>query len=59
MIFSEGTKVTYKDISGSVAFVCDRYLVIEIASSFERKPARLLVYRHNYNLIKIDEETSK
>lgn len=48
MSFIEGTEVIYKDLSGTIDFVCPSYVVISIASK-TATPARLLVYRKYYS----------
>lgn len=51
MRFSEGMKVSYDNFDGSISFVGDNYIVIEIDGSTNQNPARLLIYRHNYKYV--------
>jgi hypothetical protein len=59
MIFAEGTEVIYKGKSGVINFVCETYVVVEVPSAPDRNPARLLVFRHNYNQIEISKASTK
>jgi hypothetical protein len=59
MIFAEGTKVIYKGSYGVIDFICESYVVVEVPSTPDRNPARLLVFRHNYNEIEIAKASTK
>lgn len=54
-MFEEGTKVSYQSMRGTLNFIGESYVVIELESSESRSPARLLVYRQNYKLIEVLE----
>lgn len=51
----EGIKASYDTFEGIISFVGDNYIVIEIAGSTDKNPARLLIYRHNYKYVQILE----
>lgn len=53
MIFSEGLEIQYKDMYGVVDFICNSYIIIKLDSASHRNPARLLIYRENYNQIQV------
>jgi hypothetical protein len=59
MIFSEGVEVKYKDMYGIIDFVCESYIVIEVSSPLSENPARLLIYKENYNQIDISKASNK
>lgn len=53
MIFSEGLEIQYKDMYGVVDFICNSYIIMKLDSASHRNPARLLIYRENYNQIQV------
>lgn len=55
MEFTEGKTIIYHEFQGILSFVGDNYVVIEIAGSPNRKPARVLIYRHNFDSIQVLE----
>ena len=59
MIFAEGTAVIYKEMSGVIDFVCDRYVVIQLPAQVGRNSPRLLVFREYYKQISISKESTK
>jgi hypothetical protein len=59
MIFSKGVEVKYKGMYGVINFVCGSYIVLEVSSSLSANPARLLIYKENYNQIDISKASDK
>ena len=59
MIFSTDTNVIYEGLYGTIVFVCDNYVVIELATTKNQEPARLIVFREKQKDIKILKESTK
>jgi hypothetical protein len=58
MVFAEGTTVTYKSITGVIAFVSDQSISILVNKGWHRShDVRVVVYHSDFNLIQpIDEK---
>lgn len=59
MIFSEGVEIKYKGMYGVIDFVCDTYVVFQVGSPLTANPARLLIYKENYNQIDMSKASDK
>lgn len=59
MIFSTDTNVIYEGMYGTIVFVCDNYVVIELTTTKNQEPARLIVFKENQKDIKIQKESTK
>lgn len=61
MTFAEGLEVQYKDHIGTIRFICDSYVTVCIAKFPEdrRRDVCILVYRNNFNDIKLLKESTK
>jgi hypothetical protein len=59
MIFSEKMNVIYKGLLGTIDFICDDYLVLEVSTNPEQTPARLIIYRKYYSEISIPKASTK
>lgn len=58
-MFVEKEKVVYKGMCGTIAFICNEYVVVEINTVQGKKPARLVVYQENYKNIICDRQSTK
>jgi hypothetical protein len=60
MIYAEGTKVIYKQHMGVISFVCDHSICICVSRGEHRShDVNLVVYRHDFNQIKLFKESEK
>lgn len=61
MSFAEGLEVQYKNNIGTIRFICDSYITICISKfpNERRRDVCILVYRENFNQIKLLKESSK
>lgn len=53
MILSEGTEVIYKDNHGTIDFVCDSYVVLQIKSDEKINSPRSVIYKKFLDEIQI------
>jgi hypothetical protein len=57
MVFVEGTTVTYKSITGVIAFVCEQSISILVSRGKHRShEVRVVVYNSDFHLIQPIEE---
>ncbi len=57
MVFVEGTTVTYKSITGVIAFVSEQSISILVSrGQHKAQDVRVVVYRSDFNLIQPIEE---
>jgi hypothetical protein len=57
MVFAEGTTVTYKSITGVIAFVCEQSVSILVSRGKHRShEVRVVVYNSDFHLIQPIEE---
>jgi hypothetical protein len=57
MVFVEGTTVSYKKITGVIAFVSEQSISILVSRGQHRaQDVRVVVYRSDFNLIQPIEE---
>jgi hypothetical protein len=57
MVFVEGTTVTYKSITGVIAFVTEQSISILVSrGQHKAQDVRVVVYRSDFNLIQPIEE---
>jgi len=57
MVFAEGTTVTYKSITGVIAFVCEQSVSILVSRGKHRShEVRVVVYNSDFYLIQPIEE---
>jgi hypothetical protein len=57
MILVEGTTVSYKKITGVIAFVSDQSISILVSKGkYKAQDVRVVVYRGDFNLIQPIEE---
>lgn len=57
MVFVEGTSVTYKKITGVIAFVSEQSISILVSrGKHKAQDVRVVVYRSDFNLIQPIEE---
>jgi hypothetical protein len=57
MVFVEGTSVTYKKITGVIAFVSEQSISILVSrGQHKAQDVRVVVYRSDFNLIQPIEE---
>lgn len=61
MTFDEGLIVQYKDHIGTVRFICDSYITVCVNKfpDDKRRDVCILVYKNNFNQIKLLKESSK
>jgi len=59
MSFAEGTEVIYNDMQGTIGFVGDSYVVIQIIAKPGSKSPGLVVYREDYKNIQILKASEK
>jgi hypothetical protein len=60
-VFSNGVEATYNDHTGRIRFVCEQYVTLCI-SEFPNEKVRdvcILIYRHEFNKIKLIKESEK
>ena len=60
-VFSEGIEATFKGHRGRIRFICDQYVTLCI-SEFPGQKVRdvcILIYRHEFNQIKLAKESEK
>lgn len=58
-MFVEKEQVVYKGMCGTIAFICNEYVVIELPPKKGRKPPRLLVFQESYENIITDKQSKK
>ena len=61
MILTEGIEVIYESYVGEIRFVCDSYVTLCI-NSFPKERRRdvcMLIYRHDFDKIKLLKESTK
>jgi hypothetical protein len=57
MVFVEGTTVTYKKITGVIAFVCEQSISILVSrGKHKAHEVRVVVYNSDFHLIQPIEE---
>lgn len=60
MNFSSGLEVFYKNLCGTVNFVCDTYITITVVKSEHPKnDVNVLVYREDWKQVRLAKESSK
>lgn len=60
MNFSSGLEVFYKNLSGTVNFVCDTYITITVVKGDHPKSdVNVLVHRENWKQVRLAKESSK
>lgn len=59
MIFSLNTEVFYKQMYGKIDFICESYLIIQVAEVSGRKPSRMIIHPENYKNIELIKESTK
>ena len=59
--FSEGLTVQYENYIGQIRFICESYVTLCVSSFPEerRRDVCILIYRHNFDKIKLLKESSK
>lgn len=54
-MYAEGTLVSYKSITGIIAFCCKKYVSILIKEGKHRsQDVKIVIYRENYNEIHVE-----
>lgn len=57
MVFVEGTTVSYKSITGVIAFVCEQSISILVSKGkYKAQDVRVVVYNSDFHLIQPIEE---
>ena len=60
MIYTEGTKVYYKDLFGIVSFVTDKYICVLIKFGEHKvNDVNLVVYRDQFKYLRLYKESDK
>ena len=61
MTFAEGLEVQYKEHIGTIRFICDSYATVCVTKfpNDRRRDVCILVYRNNFDQIKLLKESTK
>jgi hypothetical protein len=60
MIFSSGLEVFYKDLYGTVNFICDTYITITVVKGkYPNGDVNVLIYRKDWKEVRLVKESSK